>query len=311
MRFFCLIILFFSLVTAVIPQSVTSVIPDTGTQGNSFQIIVHSTGTEFTLSPYWVINFDSLGVETNSSSVVTLNDTTLTAFLFIDGQASTGYHKCIVADQYSNIYTKDSAFLVFLNLPTVPLPLLPSNNSTNVSNTPYFLWDSNRYANTYRIQISSDSTFAAGTIVFDTVLSGASLTLRSGILNYDTRYFWKLNATNTIGTSLWSTVFKFKVKPIGITNISTGIPSRFVLFPNYPNPFNAETRIRFELPLNGNAVLRIFDVNGKEIAKPVDMYFRAGSYEYKWNAGNLASGVYFYLMETSGFRDVRKAVIIK
>lgn len=290
---------------------VKSVVPDTGSQGVSFPIVVHSTGTEFTLSPYWVVNFDSLGVGTVNNSVVIVNDTTLSAVLFIDGQASLGWHKCIVADEYNNIYFQDSSFWVFLSLPTVPQPLLPINNANNISITPSFLWDSNRFAVTYRFQLASDSTFPAGSILFDSVLANASLPLRPGILNYDTRYFWRLTATNSKGTSDWSVVFRFRVRTIGINNISTEIPEKFSLMPNYPNPFNASTRIRFTIPRGSPVNLKVYDVSGKEIETLVSQNLKPGTYEYSWNASSLASGIYFYILESENFREVRKAVLLK
>ncbi len=290
---------------------VQSVVPDTGSQGVSFSIVVHSTGTEFTLSPYWVVNFDSLGVGTVNNSVVIVNDTTLNAVLFVDGQASLGWHKCIVADQYNNIYYKDNAFWVYLSAPTVPLPLLPVNNATNIPVTPSFLWDSNVYASTYRLQIANDSTFITGSIIYDTVLTNASLLLRQGVLNFNTRYFWRLNATNTKGTSDWSVVFRFRVRTIGIENISSEIPDRFSLLPNYPNPFNASTRIRFALPRNGPVSLKVYDISGKEIESLVNRNLAPGTYEYVWNASSQASGIYFYVLESGNFREIKKAALIK
>jgi len=290
-------------------QSVRSVVPDTGSQGAAFPIVVHGTGTEWTLSPYFVVNFDSLGVGTNPNSVVIVNDTTLTADLFIDGKASLGFHKCIVADEYNNVYTKDSAFKVFLGAPVAPTLLLPFNNSTNIVQNPYFLWDSNIYASTYRIQIASDSNFS--NMVFDTVLANTPYTLRLGVLALDNSYFWRVNAANPKGTSPWSTVFKFRVRAVGITNISSEIPQNYNLFPNYPNPFNAMTKIRFQIPKSGIVKLKIYDLTGREISNILDQNLSPGIYEFLWNASSLPSGIYFYTMEAGEHREVKKAVLLK
>ncbi len=288
-------------------QAVSSVVPDTGTQGNTFPITVHGTGTEWTYSPYFEVYFDSVGVFTNS--IVTINDTTLTGNIVIDGKASTGYHKCIVVDEFFNFYYKDSAFFVFLNKPVVPTLLLPLDNSVNVLQDPYFLWDSNFYAVSFNIQISSDSLF--NSITFDTVVANTPFILRLGVLNLNTKYFWRVKASNSLGQSPWSTVFRFRVRPTGIINLSGEIPSEYKLYNNYPNPFNPQTKIKFQIPKDGIVRLRIYDVSGKEIGEIVNNSLKAGLYEVNWNAGYLPSGVYFYLLEINGFKDVKKAVLIK
>ncbi|MDD5361708.1 MAG: T9SS type A sorting domain-containing protein [Ignavibacteria bacterium] len=288
---------------------VKSIIPDTGSQGAAFPIVVHGTLTEWTLAPYYVVNFSCCGV--GSFNVVIVNDSTLNAVVFADGKASLGWHKCMVADEYHNLYIKDSAFFIFLNAPVAPTPLLPFNNSSNIAPNPYFLWDSNVYVSTFRFQIASDSTFEPGVIVFDTVLANTPYTLRLGVLASDTRYYWRVNATNTLGTSEWSTIFKFRVKSVGISNISTEIPANYSLLQNYPNPFNPSTKIRFQIPKNGLVKLKVYDVSGKEISGILSEHLSAGTYEFTWNASSLPSGVYFYLMESGDFREVKKAVLLK
>jgi hypothetical protein len=288
-------------------QSISRVVPDTGRQSMTFPITVYGLGTEFTLSPYFVINFDSLGVGTNN--VLIVNDTTLTGNIFIDGKASYGFHRCIVADEFSNIYTKDSAFFVYLGVPPPPVLLLPFDNATNVLQTPYLLWDSNGYVTSFRIQVSMDSLF--GSMTYDTVVANTPLTIRPGVLSLNTKYFWRVNATNSLGTSPWSTVFRFRVRTTGITNLSEGIPEKFILHQNYPNPFNPVTKFRFELARDNYVRMNVYDVSGKLCAEIVNGRLKAGIYEALWNAEKFASGIYFYTIETEGFREVKKAVLLK
>lgn len=291
----------------VFSQAVSYVVPDTGTQGNTFPITVHGTGTEWTLSPYYEVYFDSIGVTTHT--VQKVDDTTLTAIIVIDGKALLGYHRCIVGDMFSNFYVKDSAFFVFLNKPVAPTLLLPLDNSINALQNPYFLWDTNFYAVTYEIQISTDSLF--GTVNYDTVVANTPFIIRLGVLNLNTKYFWRVKATNTLGQSPWSTVFRFRVRTTGIVNISSEIPSDYKLFNNYPNPFNAQTLIKFQIPKDGVSRLRVYDVSGKEVGELLNNNLKAGVYQVSWNAGYLSSGVYFYLLESNGFKDVKRAVLIK
>ena len=302
-----LILLIFILPIRVNSQIVSSVTPDTGRQGTTFPIVIHGSGTEWTLSPYFVVYFDSIGVETNN--VIIVNDTTLSGNIIIDGKASTGLHSCIVVDQFFNFYYGTNLFNVFLNIPVAPTLFLPLNNSSNISQTPYFLWDSNTYVNHFRLQITSDSLF--NSIVFDTLLANTPYTLRTGILNLNTKYFWRVNATNSKGTSSWSTIFKFTVRAIGITQLNTEVPQDYKLFQNYPNPFNPITKFKFSLPKESFVKLKIFDLSGKEISVLINQNMKLGVYEYSWNATNLPSGVYFYSLETDSYREVRKAMLIK
>lgn len=114
--------------------------------------------------------------------------------------------------------------------------------------------------------------------------------------------------------------------PIGITEISNGIPKNFVLCQNYPNPFNSITKIKFDIPSSplsfgeGTGVrLAIFDILGREITVLVNKELKPGSYEVEWNASNYPSGVYFYritIVDASAplsinFTETKKMVLIK
>jgi hypothetical protein len=130
-----------------------------------------------------------------------------------------------------------------------------------------------------------------------------------------------LATTNiTINTNTADTIVNFTLDtcgPIGINTISTEVPKEYRLMQNYPNPFNPVTNIRFAMPESGNAKLTVFDIMGREIAVLVNGQLSAGTYNYDWNASNLASGVYFYRLEVSTesallkLSETKKMVLIK
>ena len=98
----------------------------------------------------------------------------------------------------------------------------------------------------------------------------------------------------------------------GITNLNTGIvPDKFALSQNYPNPFNPSTKINFSLPKQGFVTLKIYDVLGKEVKTLVNELKSAGSYSVDFNASNLSSGVYFFRMESGGFNEIKRMMLIK
>ena len=95
------------------------------------------------------------------------------------------------------------------------------------------------------------------------------------------------------------------------------LPEAFVLRQNYPNPFNPETTISFELRESATVSVRVFDTMGRLVATLVnDQAFAPGSYQVMWNARSdagapVASGVYFYTLESRDFSSTRKMVLMK
>ena len=97
----------------------------------------------------------------------------------------------------------------------------------------------------------------------------------------------------------------------GIVNNLESIPQTFSLMQNYPNPFNPVTKINFSIPKQGFVTLKIYDVLGKEVMTLVNESRPTGNYEVEFNAGNLASGAYFYRIESGEFRDVKRMILLK
>ncbi|HRI84187.1 MAG TPA: T9SS type A sorting domain-containing protein [Ignavibacteria bacterium] len=98
---------------------------------------------------------------------------------------------------------------------------------------------------------------------------------------------------------------------VNVIGTSSEIPSSFSLMQNYPNPFNPETNINFSIPKSGLVTLKIYDISGKEVATLVNELKNAGSYVVGFNAANLPSGAYFYRMQTEGFAETKKMMLIK
>jgi Secretion system C-terminal sorting domain len=93
---------------------------------------------------------------------------------------------------------------------------------------------------------------------------------------------------------------------------SSEIPGKYTLAQNYPNPFNPSTIIRFTVPSNGRAELRIFNVLGQEVATLFSDEAAAGvSHQVQFNASNLASGIYFSQLEFGGTIQVKKMLLLR
>jgi hypothetical protein len=92
----------------------------------------------------------------------------------------------------------------------------------------------------------------------------------------------------------------------GVSNVAE-VPKQFILYHNYPNPFNPATMIRFSLPEIGNVKVRVYDLLGRLIATQALEGMSAGQHEYLFDASRLASGVYYYNVEFSTPRgDVKR-----
>ena len=94
------------------------------------------------------------------------------------------------------------------------------------------------------------------------------------------------------------------------------VPSAFALQQNYPNPFNPSTTIRYNVPVTSHVTVTIYNTLGQIVATLVDGMQDAGYQTIEWNAGNFASGVYYYRMQATSnthdvFSQVRKMVLIR
>jgi uncharacterized delta-60 repeat protein len=107
------------------------------------------------------------------------------------------------------------------------------------------------------------------------------------------------------------TTIKYVQVTVSVEEKSVGLPQLFSLYQNYPNPFNPSTTISFDLPTKSFVSLRVFDVIGREVALIVSKELPAGSYSRTWNANYLASGIYFYRLQTGSFIQTKKMLFLK
>ncbi|MCU0343813.1 MAG: PQQ-binding-like beta-propeller repeat protein [Ignavibacterium sp.] len=85
----------------------------------------------------------------------------------------------------------------------------------------------------------------------------------------------------------------------------------FILSQNYPNPFNPITKIKYQLPTDLYVSIKVYNILGKEVALLVNEFKPAGSYEVKFDANSLTSGIYFYRIDAGTFVQTRKMILLK
>jgi len=92
---------------------------------------------------------------------------------------------------------------------------------------------------------------------------------------------------------------------------SVSAPADFVLNQNYPNPFNPATVIGYRIAKDGHASLTVYDVLGHEVAALADGYHAAGSHTVRFDASQLAAGVYLYSLRTAAGTEMKKMTLVK
>jgi hypothetical protein len=127
---------------------------------------------------------------------------------------------------------------------------------------------------------------------------------------------WSINwdALNTCNTTRYQFANNYyRIFHLGSSNINnvSSTATSFKLQQNYPNPFNPATSIRFALQRSGFTSLKIYDMNGKEVAVLINNNLQQGEYIFDFNAGNLPSGTYFYKLTSEGFTATRKMMLVK
>lgn len=93
-------------------------------------------------------------------------------------------------------------------------------------------------------------------------------------------------------------------------------PAEYALYPNYPNPFNAQTTIRFDLPKTAEVTLTVCNLLGQEVIRLADDRYPAGEYRLRWEGQNrfgqpVESGIYFVILHAGDNFQMRKMILLK
>ena len=97
----------------------------------------------------------------------------------------------------------------------------------------------------------------------------------------------------------------------GETIIASNTPEAFTLLAPYPNPFNAEMTVEFEVPRATEVELSLFDVQGRLVDVIASGQYSPGFHRAHWNGEEFSSGVYFLRMQAGDFADCRKVMLVK
>ena len=99
--------------------------------------------------------------------------------------------------------------------------------------------------------------------------------------------------------------------PYEQTSIDDILPERFFLLNNYPNPFNASTTIKYELPHQSRVTIDIYNILGRKVETLYNGAQAAGLHSLIWNADEKSTGIYFYKLTAGEYKHTQKMMLLK
>ena len=121
-----------------------------------------------------------------------------------------------------------------------------------------------------------------------------------------------ISGSSKQGTN-WYGITSIKYSQLTNANINS-IPSlsEYKLYQNYPNPFNPYTYIRYEMPVQGNVQIEVYNINGSKVQTLVNEKKESGNHEIEFNGSKLSSGIYFYKFSINGkLINTKKLILLK
>jgi hypothetical protein len=167
-------------------------------------------------------------------------------------------------------------------------------------------WGYNGYSFTNTIDVGNDTTFT---------LSNMTLSKSIGVTAYDKNFNAANDNASTIvndnmtnGNESW---FTLAAALTGITGGGNNLPREYQLSQNYPNPFNPVTTINYSVAKEGHVCLSVYNAVGSKVATIVNGNKPVGNYSVQFNGNNLASGIYFYRLESGNYSAAKKLILLK
>jgi len=193
-----------------------------------------------------------------------------------------------------------------------PVPVeLTSFTANYNNNTAQLKWSTATELNNMTFEIQRSTAGSAFiTIGF---IEGTGTTTESNNYSYTDRtispstiYSYRLKQIDFDGTYAYS----------NLVNLGASLPLNFELAQNYPNPFNPSTTISFGLPVNSSVSLDVYNLIGEKVTSVYQGELNAGNHEYNFDASNLPSGIYVYILNAVGhdlnqFTASKKMTLLK
>ena len=201
-----------------------------------------------------------------------------------------------------HLYFAATGFATIKTINVQNFSFSPANTSAFVGDTIKFQWLNGTHTTT--CNGTSGSTLPAGATPWNSPIQSSSPTFFYVLGTAGQYHFVCIPHAPSMSGNITATIS-------GINPVNALLPENFSLSQNFPNPFNRETKINFNIAKAGLTKLTVYNAAGKEIAELVNEDLTEGSYSVNFNAMNLSTGVYFYRLQAEGFSEIKKMTLIK
>lgn len=197
--------------------------------------------------------------------------------------------------------------------PPAPNLIYPTPRDTIETGIFTFDWSNPSSSDRFRFELATDTLFN-NLVLFDSLLTLSqyrpSTPLTIG------HYYWRVKAHNTNGWGPYSVRRDFRITAWNDIMADIELPSEYILYPNYPNPFNSSTVISFDLPSQSRVRLSCYDITGALVTELANAVLAAGHHQIEWNGldskgHSVASGIYFAKLITDDYRAINKMILLK
>jgi len=219
------------------------------------------------------------------------------------------YHWRVRANNGGNV-SEYSEPKIFYSSIKAPVLVSPEMSKDSVSVTAKLEWLPVEGASGYRVLVSKAPLFQDRYIVVDV----DTITITSFVtpeLQETKSHYWKVFSLTDEYQGPSSEFSRFITGSLTSIKLENNLPTEFRLLQNYPNPFNPTTVIEFSIPNTSQVSLEVFNIKGEKVNQLLNEELNAGKYQFKFDASQLSSGLYFYKIVSGKYSATKKMLLVK
>lgn len=187
---------------------------------------------------------------------------------------------------------------------------LKSFTAENKNNNVLLKWRTETETNNYGFEVNrKDKNGISSEVLFKKIafITGSGTTS----IPHDYSYIDKIPEPDKYTYRLKQIDYDGSYEYSNEVQVDVSVALKFSLEQNYPNPFNPTTTINYQLPITNIVSLKVYNALGEEVAALVNEEKPAGTYEVKFDAFNLSTGIYFYKLTSGDYDEVKKMLLLK